>query len=60
MCPGKWLGETNVWILMATLLAVFDVRPPPAHEGPLDPRYEPQLVRYVLRVIFVAPRLMYG
>ncbi|KAI0746059.1 cytochrome P450 [Earliella scabrosa] len=44
LCPGKWLGETNVWILMATLLAVFDVRPPPAHEGPLDPQYEPQLV----------------
>lgn len=49
MCPGKALGETNVWIIICTLLTVFDVLPP--SEGKLEPQYEPQLVRYVRLVL---------
>ncbi|GJE90574.1 cytochrome P450 [Phanerochaete sordida] len=42
LCPGKLLGEANVWILIATLLSVFNIKPPA--DGSLDPHYESQLV----------------
>ncbi|GJE90601.1 cytochrome P450 [Phanerochaete sordida] len=57
LCPGKALGETNIWILIATLLAVFDVSPP--EEDVLDPQYEPQLVslpkRFACRIVPRSP-----
>ena len=41
ICPGKLLGEASVFILITTLLATFNVAPPP---GGLEPEYEKQLV----------------
>ncbi|KIP07594.1 hypothetical protein PHLGIDRAFT_70828 [Phlebiopsis gigantea 11061_1 CR5-6] len=42
ICPGKLLGESNVFILIATLLATFNILPPA--EGQLVPDFEHQLV----------------
>ena len=32
ICPGKALGENSVFILIATLLAMFDIAPPDDEE----------------------------
>ena len=32
ICPGKALGENSVFILIATLLAMFDITPPDDEE----------------------------
>ena len=44
LCPGKPLAENSVFIIIATLLTVFDIAPPP--DGELVPKYTAGLVRY--------------
>ena len=39
-----------MFILITTLLAAFEIGPPPASEGPLVPEFEDHLVRYVVRI----------
>lgn len=43
ICPGKALGDASVFILIATLLSIFDIAPPP--HGMEDIQFESQLVR---------------
>lgn len=35
ICPGKHVGEANVFITIATLLATLNFAPPPPSEGPI-------------------------
>nr|VWP02507.1 Arg-6 protein [Ganoderma boninense] len=44
ICPGKALGENSVFILIATLLAMFDIAPP--DDGDLKPEFGLGLVSY--------------
>ena len=44
LCPGKPLAENSVFIIIATLLTVFNIAPPP--DGELVPKYTAGLVRY--------------
>lgn len=32
-CPGKYLAESEVWIVAATLIAVFDILPTKDGDG---------------------------
>ena len=36
ICPGRYYADTNLWLMMSNILAVFDVGPP------LDARGKPQ------------------
>ncbi|KAF7972024.1 hypothetical protein HWV62_19237 [Athelia sp. TMB] len=44
ICPGKYLAENSVFIMIATLLACFDFAPPA--DRPLELRFATGLVRY--------------
>ncbi|KAJ3485907.1 hypothetical protein NLI96_g4625 [Meripilus lineatus] len=33
ICPGRFLAESSVWIVLATLLTVFDIRPAKDEQG---------------------------
>ncbi|KAM5543795.1 hypothetical protein V8D89_002412 [Ganoderma adspersum] len=44
ICPGKALGENSVFILIATLLAMFDIAPP--DDGNFKPDFGLGLVSY--------------
>ncbi|KAI0739410.1 cytochrome P450 [Daedaleopsis nitida] len=46
ICPGKYLAENSLFILISTILTVFDMRPPPDEE--LTPRFAAGLVSYPL------------
>lgn len=46
LCPGKPLAENSVFIIITTLLAAFDIAPPPDEE--LVPQYTAGLVSYPL------------
>jgi len=43
-CPGRWLGENTVFILISTILASFDISP--TSEGELVPEFGPDLISY--------------
>ena len=54
ICPGKLLGESNTFIVMATLLATLDISSPDGQ--PLAPEYQSNLVRCV----FARPDALVG
>ena len=55
ICPGKALGENSVFILIATLLAMFDIAPP--DDGNLKPDFGLGLVRCVCTIAPPSPCL---
>lgn len=51
ICPGRFLAESSVWIVLATLLTVFDIRPAKDEQGSdiIPPEeFNTGLTRYVL------------
>ena len=50
ICPGRHLAEASVWIVIATILASFDISPGKDENGnPITPKAEfnVALTRYV-------------
>ncbi|KAI0315767.1 cytochrome P450 [Amylostereum chailletii] len=47
VCPGRYLAENSTFILVATILSVFKVSPPPASEGPLVPEWAANTVSFL-------------
>lgn len=45
ICPGKHLAENSVFIIIASLLSMFDISP--SEKSPLQPEFGLNLVRYV-------------
>ncbi|KAI0635409.1 cytochrome P450 [Trametes polyzona] len=43
ICPGRYLADNSIFILIATILAMFDIAPPEGEE--LVPAFTPALVR---------------
>ncbi|KAI0704573.1 cytochrome P450 [Earliella scabrosa] len=46
LCPGKYLAENSLFILISTILAVFDIAPP--RDAELDVKFAAGLVSYPL------------
>ncbi|KAI0635410.1 cytochrome P450 [Trametes polyzona] len=53
ICPGKHLAENSIFILVATVLAAFDIAPPDGEEM-VAPAFTTTLVRQVLTYILVS------
>lgn len=54
ICPGRFMAEDSMWIVMATILATLDVKPVIGEDGkPIIPvgEYEEGLVAYVLLLV---------
>src|SRR5258705_13883380 len=51
MCPGRWLAKDAIWLIIASVLATYDIRKPVDERGvPIEPNveYTSSTVRYVL------------
>ena len=62
ICPGRFLGDTSVWLAMASIMATFDirkVRDSAGREVTPPPEFLSGSVRYaytrISRVIFTLP-----
>ncbi|OBZ74344.1 O-methylsterigmatocystin oxidoreductase [Grifola frondosa] len=55
ICPGKALAENSIFVVIAALLAAFDISPP---EGGVTPTFGPNLVRYAIALSLPLPTLI--
>jgi hypothetical protein len=57
VCPGKLLGQNNIFIMVSTLLAVFKILPPDGEFEP--PKFIADLGRHVASTLLAGTPHLY-